>query len=974
MADEYVTVAPIGAGGGTQVRGVKASEIDNPNYRSVFSSNQVVPPDLLVGYQFDEPTTNFKYVGTPTGWVRYGEAAAMETWRIENERFKSGQEALSVQKARDAMQPQGAPVEREYELGGQFISEKSPVYPFLSSYTQQLVKEGVKYSGVTSMMLAPGPTVTPAGDNVLTRLYAVTAGGGATGTKLSEAEFIVSGSRPFPVSQEFERVSNSEKNDLINTVVFDDLGQGYSTRMAKSEFAFKKTLTPNLFVSKQGVYFNSLNQGYSFDEKKNLEAWIKFNTPRPLVTGEYYAYEKMERENPWIMEFRRKSQEIGLPVTLLGGYEGKGTNILGFNTKDVERGLYGIPEAFVGQGEAAAITIPVFVRGRFLGEKIPFSQRVELREKALTTGVNLFFIGSLGAPIGGVGVKAGGGLLSQLAAKPAVTGALLGAGLSAGQYALEPDFKESELVSRVITGAGVGGIYGAVYGKVRGFKARSEARIELRKLETTPVKVSVGESFSKELASGRIGNVQYSYLTTGSARSPSAVVTGKGLNIKVFEKGRVVFARRDFAPSTNFLRVSKIGFVGEVATSKGVVSFKGASVGRATGFISGEGPQFYAISRNVQRGIVAGKPGLITKSTSFTVITDRSSTLTRYAKNTPIPTEKLTYSFYGRDYADEPIRTLTFKGQTLAQEGYSKTLGRGILIKQPNIPKGVFLSNRGALRFEQITPITTGKSATSQVSLIRQLQRPASVALPVSVSISEVKSSAGSAIMKSFEATAQRGTSLVRISSLSQTNTRDIEITQVKTRPSNAILYRTDARETTLIQPRQITPQINKINLIVLNRTQNRLVEQPLTRSLNETITRPTSAELPQTRVAAATITRTATQPVTRTITKQTVAIGPPFNPNVPPTTPKIKVPPGGLPSSQPTSWRPRLTKPLKAFGRRKKERKRLSPFADLLSKTKTEARFFRAAKSPSERTSVKYWLKSYGLFVPTAEMLKRKK
>jgi len=53
---------------------------------------------------------------------------------------------------------------------------------------------------------------------------------------------------------------------------------------------------------------------------------------------------------------------------------------------------------------------------------------------------------------------------------------------------------------------------------------------------------------------------------------------------------------------------------------------------------------------------------------------------------------------------------------------------------------------------------------------------------------------------------------------------------------------------------------------------------------------------------------------------------------------------------------------------------RRLTPFADWASKTFTEARTGRPAKSPSIRVARGEWYKTFGQRVPTAEMLSRKK
>ena len=54
--------------------------------------------------------------------------------------------------------------------------------------------------------------------------------------------------------------------------------------------------------------------------------------------------------------------------------------------------------------------------------------------------------------------------------------------------------------------------------------------------------------------------------------------------------------------------------------------------------------------------------------------------------------------------------------------------------------------------------------------------------------------------------------------------------------------------------------------------------------------------------------------------------------------------------------------------------KKIISPFADLFSKTKTESLTLKPARSPSERTSRRFWFASFGQRVPTAEMLSHKK
>jgi len=60
-------------------------------------------------------------------------------------------------------------------------------------------------------------------------------------------------------------------------------------------------------------------------------------------------------------------------------------------------------------------------------------------------------------------------------------------------------------------------------------------------------------------------------------------------------------------------------------------------------------------------------------------------------------------------------------------------------------------------------------------------------------------------------------------------------------------------------------------------------------------------------------------------------------------------------------------------LGKKKKKVRELRPWADLLSKTRTEAFTLKPSKSPSARVARKFWRKSGGLFVQTAEMLRGK-
>jgi len=117
--------------------------------------------------------------------------------------------------------------------------------------------------------------------------------------------------------------------------------------------------------------------------------------------------------------------------------------------------------------------------------------------------------------------------------------------------------------------------------------------------------------------------------------------------------------------------------------------------------------------------------------------------------------------------------------------------------------------------------------------------------------------------------------------------------------------------------------------------------------------------------------TRTLTRQLQRTSlkTKLRTIVPPPVVPKITIRTPPPKIPYGvaGAPVK-----RFKSEFDLKKFKAKPPKKKELAPLADLFSKAITELRIGRPAKSPSVKTARKFFFKTGGLRVPTAEMIRK--
>lgn len=152
-----------------------------------------------------------------------------------------------------------------------------------------------------------------------------------------------------------------------------------------------------------------------------------------------------------------------------------------------------------------------------------------------------------------------------------------------------------------------------------------------------------------------------------------------------------------------------------------------------------------------------------------------------------------------------------------------------------------------------------------------------------------------------------------------------------------------------------------------LFKLQSRQVSRGATRAVSRL--KPKSLLLQRAVLRVSTRTRVRQSQRIRTLTEVKTIVPPPVVPKITIRTPPPKIPYGvaGAPVK-----RFKSDIDLKDFKPRVPKRKELAPLADLFSKAITELRIGRPAKSPSVKTARKFFFKTGGLRVPTAEMIRK--